>query len=94
MTSMDDFHLSEHFVDRALDMALTAEDIREVLLRPDTVRPSVKYRDCHNFYKGDLTFGVKLSIHPHIVLTAVWSSEEAWKKDFALGEYGGRKLRN
>ncbi|WP_305781459.1 hypothetical protein [Nocardia nova] len=89
---MDEFEFTEHFLTRATDMAITPEQIREGLLHPDEIVPSLKY-DGLNYRKGDLMFAVVHTETKKKVVTVVWSNTEAWERDMEIGEYDGRQKR-
>jgi len=89
------FQLSKHALDRALDMGLTPEQIRNVVLTPE-IRiwsKSEKHGDAWLQRCGDLTAFVLDADEGRFVITFVWATDDAWKQDLAIGTYGGRTYR-
>lgn len=80
------FTLTRHAIDRALDMAVTGEEIRNCILHPETVYRSRKYENTTNYRCGRIILAVRDSA----VVTVGWSTKELWCEDLDRGEYGGR----
>lgn len=92
MNSIGDFRLSQHAIERALDMALDPQEIRECLLRPRDTAPSASHPGHQNYRLGRITCGVDPTTNT--VVTIVWSSREDWKADLVdIGTYAGRAYR-
>jgi hypothetical protein len=89
------FRFSEHFLERALDMQLTPEQIRDTLLDPENLTRSKKYPDCWNHKRGDICLAVSDPKEDgrRVVVTAIWRTREAWERDIALGGYEDRECR-
>lgn len=89
MRGIGDFKLTKHAVERALDMGIDPEEIRQCLLHPETVTPSRRHHG-DNYRRGRITCAVR----DNHVITIVWSSQEQWRRDIeSAGEYGGREYR-
>jgi hypothetical protein len=75
---MEGWYLSNHAIERALDMALDAEEIRTALLRPDRLSPSVKYPGCENRVSGRIL----LATNPaeRVVITIGWNLPNPWDR--------------
>ena len=86
------FVMSQHAIQRALDMGIDGDAIRNCLLRPEDVRPQYSYqgRDCYDW--GVITCVVDRP--SNTVVTVLWRTPELWEQDISkAGEYAGRKLR-
>jgi hypothetical protein len=92
--SVDRLIVSPHAMSRALDMrGLDELEIREALFRPDVVEFSRKH-ESWNFVAGRVCCGVHVdSSGVATVLTVLWRDRADWRRDFELGEYGGRSAR-
>ena len=84
------FDLSKHAIDRALDMGVSGEEIRQCLMHPEIVQTSQKYENTLNYQAGRIVCAVR----DNTVVTVGWSTRELWCEDMARGEYGGRALRS
>ncbi|OMC55441.1 hypothetical protein A5747_13715 [Mycobacterium sp. IS-836] len=86
---LEGYVITPHAIDRALDMGVAGEEIRQCLLNPDSVTKSRKHKG-FNHRAGRITCGVV----QHRVVTVVWSSKEGWRDDLGEGHaYGGRTYR-
>lgn len=87
---IEEFRLTKHAIDRALDMGIDGEAIRQCLIHPEWVSNSRKYHGRKNYRFGDVVCTVAKD---KSVVTVQWATHEAWRDDMAYGEYGGRSLR-
>lgn len=87
------FIFSPHAVERILDMRLDPAEVRACLERPNHRVKSIKYQPCENWQYGEFTLGIRPDGDTLVIITAVWSSREAWAADFAIGGYVDRELR-
>lgn len=78
--------MSKHAIERALDMGVTGEEIRQCLEYPETNYKSKKYENTTNFMAGRLIVAVR----DNTVVTVGWATLDLWKEDLERGEYGGR----
>jgi hypothetical protein len=91
--SITDFTISRHAAARALDMGVTAAEIKECLERPEGVQRSKKYPGRRNFNHGRIICTVAADM---AVATIQWRTDELWAADLAEGppcpgrEYRGR----
>lgn len=86
--------ITRHAAERIVDMAVSAEEVMATLQRPETVINSLTYEGCQNYRRGDLALGVRRDGTNLVVITALWSSNEAWQRDFdKTGDYGDRHRR-
>ena len=86
------YQLSQHAIQRALDMGVDGYMIRQSLLHPENVRPQYNYqgRDCFDW--GVISCVVDRA--SNVVVTVLWRTAELWEQDISnAGEYAGRKLR-
>lgn len=65
---------TKHAIERALEMALDAEEIRAALESPDRVRPSRKYEGCHNVFTKRLLIATKQA--EKVVITIGWNTAD------------------
>lgn len=87
---IENFVVSRHAVDRALDMGVKGEEIRQCLLHPDRVVRSRRYPARKNYRRGR----VMCAVEGHRVVTVVWSSVDGWREDLEGNpEYNGRSYR-
>lgn len=89
--NINDFVITKHVLERALDMGVTGDEIRKCLENPKTVVPSAAYPGRFNFDRGRITCVVNRE--DMAVLTVLWANDRLWKKDLRAGTYGGRELR-
>lgn len=70
------WYLSAHALDRALDMAVDAEDIKDCIRQPARVWDAQKYPGCKFYAKGR----IGLAVNPELkaVITVLW--DQAWTK--------------
>lgn len=85
-----DFTVSHHAVERALDMGVAGDEIRECVTAPDRVHWSVRYEN-EVRTRGRIAVSVSAD---ECVLTIHWATPELWEADLALGEYAGRQLQD
>lgn len=90
---MTAFKMSHHAIERALEMNLDGEDIRNTYEDPEQIYWSVKY-EAWNYLRGSLCLAVKEDTGGDVVVTVLWATPEAWAADAALAPLGpGRELR-
>lgn len=90
MFSISNFTFSPHALERMLDMDVQGEEIRQCLEFPRFINASDR-GDNRSLYFGDrITCVVSADLQ---VVTVVWRTKKAWKKDLAAGSYGGREYR-
>lgn len=88
---IDDFHITKHAISRALDMGVSADEVRRCLLHPETMVKSQRHPG-HNYRAGRITCAVSPGKQ---VLTVVWSSPDGWREDLeGAAVYGGRAYRH
>ena len=85
------FTFSRHALERILDMDLPPEEVRHCLEFPNVIEQSSR-GDGRSLYYGDRITCVVLNDQLEVV-TVVWRTDEAWKSDLELGQYGGREYR-
>ena len=86
-----DFTFTKHALERILDMDLAPDEVRKCLEFPWRVHPSVQDEGRSLYYGDRITCVVRDDTL--LVVTVVWRTDEAWKTDIELGEYGGREYR-
>lgn len=84
------YHLTRHAIDRALDMGVTAQEIRECLMRPAKTKRSGKYPGCTNYLLGRIVCAVDPDKN---VTTILWASAVYWKADLEIAPFEGREFR-
>ena len=72
MTDIGDWTLTKHAVQRALDMAVDAEELRDILCCPKRTWRSDKYEGCWNLSNGRITLAVDPDTRD--VITVLWDS--------------------
>jgi hypothetical protein len=82
--SDDNWIFSKHALERALDMAIPAEELRRVLYRPAFTWPSVAYPGCIAHSNKRIT----LAIDPatHTVITVVWWRQQGERFERSVAE--------
>lgn len=86
------FTMSNHAVDRALEMGVTGEEIRACYDRPTDLIWSKKYKSWW-FIRGRITLSI--TEDRACVITVLWSSENDWRADYARGgDLKGRERRS
>lgn len=85
--------ISRHANNRILDMAIDPEDIIGAIATPERVVDSSAHPGCVNRRFGAVTLGCTTDEGVLVVLTAVWSSDELWQKDFDRAPYVDRVRR-
>ena len=86
-------YLSRHATERIQDMALDPQEIVGALTAPENVVPSSTYPGAMNRRFGRLTLATKLDGDVLVVVTAVWSSQADWTRDFDVAPYEDRVPR-
>jgi hypothetical protein len=86
--------ISRHANNRILDMAIDPEDIVGAIATPERVVDSSAHPGCVNRRFGAVTLGCTTDSGVLVVLTAVWSSDELWQKDFDRAPYLDRVRRD
>lgn len=88
-------HITRHAAQRFLDMALDPAEIRECISHPENVAPSRTYPGCTNYRHGRITLATNTTNDGVLnIITAVWSTKEAWDQDFAVAPYTDRDHRD
>ena len=94
MTSTD-FIISDHAMDRLMDMAVTAEEVKRALTSPESLhysrQPGVHFRTA-----GRVTLFVsdeRDGEGRRRVITALWASQSLWEADYAFPAPHGREPR-
>ena len=90
----DSVHFTRHALNRLLDMQVEPAGITKCLTQPDETAPSSKYKGAVNYRRGSLCLGVRVEAGTARVITALWSSHEAWLKDMERAPYEDSKRRN
>lgn len=86
-------HFTKHALQRALEMALEADELREAYENPDSVRWSVKYENW-TYTKGRVTLAVAHDDNGSAaILTILWATPELWAQDAQLPAAPGRNPR-
>lgn len=70
----DEWQFSRHALERAVDMALGPEELREAIERPTKPLPSIKYPGCHCIYTERIVLCVNLVQRK--VVTILWNNWE------------------
>lgn len=87
---VNNFAFGKHAVERILDMAVDAVEVRECLEHPLWIQKSSR-ADNRQLYFGDrITCVVQ---DGNSVVTVLWRTKEGWKSDLSAGDYGGRSPR-
>jgi hypothetical protein len=86
-------YMSRHATERIQDMALEPAEIVGALTTPENVVPSPTYPGAFNRRFGRVTLPTKWDGDVLVVVTAVWSSQEDWQRDFEVAPYEDRQLR-
>lgn len=82
------FGVTEHALGRMLEMKMHPNCIRAVLNEPARKHGSNKYPDTECWVRGDYAFAVKDLGDKVIVITALYSSNDAWHWAFERGLSG------
>ena len=92
MFEIDGFRFSHHALQRALDMQLDPNKIRNCLERPELIKQCRKRPEFDLYYRDDITCSVARGTG--VVATILWRSERLWAKDLKYRRgYGGRTWR-
>lgn len=89
--AITNFTFSRHALDRILDMDVPPEEVRRCLEFPTLIRESNR-GDGRSLYFGQRITCVVRDDGLEVV-TVVWRTDEDWKSDIELGQYGGREYR-
>lgn len=84
--------LSPHAIQRALEMGVTGDEIREAFETPEDVRWSSKH-GTFVYTRGRIA----LAVNPDraLVCTVLWASRHDWRLDYARGgDLGNRRRRS
>jgi hypothetical protein len=68
----NEWTFSRHALERAVDMAIDPEELREAIERPTRPLPSVKYPGCHLLHTERIVLCVNLK--ERVVITVVWNT--------------------
>lgn len=92
---MDGWEISKHAIQRALDMALTPDQIRDVLTRPKEKYLSPKYPNSEYFGRDEVTAAVSRPAPDgtRIVFTFLWRHRTGWEDDYVFPPAPGREAR-
>lgn len=86
------FTLSKHAIERALEMGVDGDEIRDAYDNPDEIFWSNKYQ-MYGYTRGRITLSI--SEERSCIVTILWASEHAWRADYARGgELGNRERRS
>lgn len=87
--------LTWHALNRIIEMDIDAAAVRQAVAHPDEIHPSNKYPGRSNYHYADFALGVEHDAETDtlIVLTAVWSTQDAWTADLKDRPTGDRTLR-
>lgn len=84
------FTFCRHALQRALDMGIDGDELRQCLEQPWRVCDSSR-GDGRQLYFGDRITCVVSDVGE--VITVLWRTAEGWASDLADGGYGDRHLR-
>lgn len=91
------FRFTKHATDRALDMAVGAEELLSALRKPRTVVDSKAHPGTSYWTRGRVTLGVAYDLRdPDVIsiVTVLWSSAANWDIDYELAPaVKGREAR-
>lgn len=92
MTTPLPFTMSNHALDRALEMGVTGEEIRACYDNPEDMYWSQKHQKwCYT--RGRIALGITED-HQRVA-TVLWSNENDWRADYARGgDLTGRERRS
>ena len=89
---LDGFRFSRHALQRALDMQLEPEQIRQCLQRPEYITQCRQRPEFDLYFNGDITVSVARA--NGTVATILWRGEDKWTQDLKdRPEYQGRSYR-
>jgi len=92
VTAQPPFTMSRHALDRALEMDVAGDEIRECYERPIQIIWSRKY-SAFWYVRGRITLSV--TEDRACVITVLWSNERDWRADYARGgDLTGRERRS
>ena len=78
---------SRHALERAAEMKIGPDEIREAYIRPVAMAHSISYQGCTNYHGKRITLAMDLRCDPPHVVTVLWNSKENWDKYFSgIGE--------
>lgn len=75
MGDIGEWKFSVHAVDRALDMALSAEELRRAILQPEITRPANEHLPHQRLHIGG-RIGVVLDLADKEIVTILWKSRD------------------
>lgn len=85
--------MTKHAIDRALDMAIEGEEIREAFIHPERIYWLPRH-EAWTYQRGRIALGVREEGKTHLVLTILWATDEAWVEDAVKAPLmEGRELR-
>lgn len=93
---MTEIRFTKHALERALEMGVEGEELRDCLLKPEEVFWTHKYQ-MHNYRRGRVTCGVDSSSGVLVVITVLWTTAHDWRADAARGgdlAASGREVRS
>lgn len=83
------YAFTDHALSRMVEMRVCAPQVCGVLMDPEEKFPSKSYAGAVNYRVGDLTLGVVEEDDLLVVVTALYSNDDAWREAFAKGRAGG-----
>ncbi|QIS38635.1 hypothetical protein [Clavibacter capsici] len=92
MTDSRPFHVTQHALNRALEMGVTGDEINDAYNRPIEVWRSPKY-DCQMRHRGRVTLSIDTNQEPPTIVTVLWSTPELWAASYEQGTGNGRNPR-
>lgn len=87
-------HFTRHATQRILDMALTPEEVRDVIVSPVKMSASPTYAGCTNRTAGRVTLATRRDEDDVLhIITALWATRQDWEIDYRLPQAEGRAPR-
>jgi hypothetical protein len=93
MTATRPFDITQHALNRALEMGVTANEINDAYNHPIEIWRSPKY-DCQMRHKGRITLSINLDDERPRIVTILWSTPELWAASYQRGTGNGRDPRD
>lgn len=87
-------HFTRHATQRILDMALTPDEVRDVIVSPVKMTNSPTYAGCVNRTAGRVTLATRRDADDVLhIITALWATRQDWEIDYRLPQADGRAPR-